>query len=406
MSSAWFVGYTPQMATAVMYVRGDGDDQLDGWLPSYFGADYPARTWTAIMQQDMEGLDVEEFPEPAHVDGDAPDTDHEPTPTSSSRPAGPSPTRRPSPDGHADHQEPTDEPTDSPTDMPTKTPTGVPTTEPTPTVVPTPHARADADGRADADRATDVAGARHRRRRQAAQHAPRASRRRAPRPATALTSWPSSSELPDGGQHGVDEEPVHPTHDDPGIRALSEGIGGPVGTHAGRHRWWTPVRVILALTAVCFALGLVKDAPCYHDKWSDSNTNYTHMCYSDLPYLYTGRGFAELHWPYIDDDAVRARYTAMEYPVVISYWAWWSAEVTLRLSGSPDLEERAGMPVDAVGALPEVRTGDAALRRGERDRVRRPGPAVGLAARRRPSAAAVGRRAVRDLARPWRWPGW
>ncbi len=47
VSSAWFVGYTPQLSTAVMYVRGDGDDQLDGWLPSYFGAVYPAQTWTA-----------------------------------------------------------------------------------------------------------------------------------------------------------------------------------------------------------------------------------------------------------------------------------------------------------------------------------------------------------------------
>ena len=75
---------------------------------------------------------------------------------------------------------------------------------------------------------------------------------------------------------------------------------------------------------------MVKDAPCYHAKWGDSNINYSQMCYSDLPYLYTGRGFAELHWPYVDDEEVRARYAAMEYPVVISYWAWWSADITLR----------------------------------------------------------------------------
>ena len=61
------------------------------------------------------------------------------------------------------------------------------------------------------------------------------------------------------------------------------------------------------MTALCFALGMVKDAPCYHAKWSDANVSYTHMCYSDLPYLYTGRGFVELHWPYADDDAVRAQ---------------------------------------------------------------------------------------------------
>ena len=58
VSSSWFVGYTPQLATAVMYVRGDGNDNLNcieargksctpGYLVPYFGAAYPARTWTA-----------------------------------------------------------------------------------------------------------------------------------------------------------------------------------------------------------------------------------------------------------------------------------------------------------------------------------------------------------------------
>ncbi len=103
--------------------------------------------------------------------------------------------------------------------------------------------------------------------------------------------------------------PVRPTLDDPVVRALSEGVGGPAGVRTGRHPWWTPVRVVLALTAICFALGVVKDAPCYRAQWSDSSVNYTHMCYSDLPYLYTGRGFAELHWPYTDDESVRARYS-------------------------------------------------------------------------------------------------
>jgi membrane peptidoglycan carboxypeptidase len=111
VSSAWFVGYTPQLSTAVMYVRGKGNEQLDGWLPEYFGGSYPARTWTAIMLKDMEGLPVEEFPPPAYVDGTAPATGHAPyTPP-------PSPTHRPSPT----HQAPTHT-------APTNTP---PTTQPT-----------------------------------------------------------------------------------------------------------------------------------------------------------------------------------------------------------------------------------------------------------------------------------
>lgn len=119
VSSAWFVGYTPQVATAVMYVRGDGDDQLDTWLPSYFGSGFPAQTWLALMTRMMEGVEVEDFPEPAFVDGDAPEgyapTTAPPTPTQR-----PSPTRSAQPTQSA---EPTEEPTEEPT----------PTEQPTPT---------------------------------------------------------------------------------------------------------------------------------------------------------------------------------------------------------------------------------------------------------------------------------
>ncbi len=72
VSSAWFVGYTPQLSTAVMYVRGKGNEELQGWLPEYFGGAYPADTWLAVMSDLMEGLEVEEFPEPVFVDGEAP----------------------------------------------------------------------------------------------------------------------------------------------------------------------------------------------------------------------------------------------------------------------------------------------------------------------------------------------
>jgi uncharacterized membrane protein len=147
---------------------------------------------------------------------------------------------------------------------------------------------------------------------------------------------------------------VDPSVDDPVVAALSDGVGGPVGTRAGRHPWWTPVRVVLALTAICFALGMVQKSNCYQDSWQDGQARYTHMCYSDLPYLYTGRGFAELNWPYSDDAQVRARYEVMEYPVGISYWAWATAWVTHWLNGSPDLESRYGASVGDVAGMPEV----------------------------------------------------
>ena len=136
---------------------------------------------------------------------------------------------------------------------------------------------------------------------------------------------------------------VSPTADDPLVAALSRGVGGPVGSHAGHHPWWTPVRVVLALTAICFALAMVQKAPCYQAQWTNSQTRYSEMCYSDLPYLYVGRGFAELEWPYSNAIDVRDRYEVMEYPVGISYYAFGAAWLTHLLSGSPNLLPRGAM---------------------------------------------------------------
>ncbi len=124
VSSAWFVGYTPQIATGVMYVRGKGQEQLDGWLPEYFGGSYPARTWTAIMQALMSGLPVEQFPPPAYVDGQAPSTGHDPGLVT---PAKPKPSKKPKP---------------PPPPKPTPTPTPTPTDNPSPSGDPSPAAPA------------------------------------------------------------------------------------------------------------------------------------------------------------------------------------------------------------------------------------------------------------------------
>ena len=115
VSSAWFAGYTRQLSTAVMYVRGKGNEQLQGWLPEYFGGAYPARTWTSVMQRAMVGLPVEEFPEPAMLDGEAPTEGHEPyTP--------PPTTKKPSPTQKPTTEEPSEEPTtEEPSEEPTET---------------------------------------------------------------------------------------------------------------------------------------------------------------------------------------------------------------------------------------------------------------------------------------------
>jgi uncharacterized membrane protein len=147
-----------------------------------------------------------------------------------------------------------------------------------------------------------------------------------------------------------DDGHVHPTQDDAVVATLSEAVGGPVGSRAGRARWWTPVRVILAMAAFTCALGMLQKAPCISGEPPDQNYRYSHMCYSDLPPLYTLRGMVEHEWPYSDDEQVRARFDVMEYPVGIAYWAWGTAWVTHLLNGSPDLEERYRQSLGEVSA--------------------------------------------------------
>jgi membrane peptidoglycan carboxypeptidase len=126
VSSSWFVGYTPQMATAVMYVRGDGNDALNGYLPSYFGADYPTRTWTEAMRETLDDRPVEQFPPPANVEPTR--GDHRPRPTFTPSPTlAPTPSLTPSPSA-----------TVGPTRTVTATPTPTPTATATPTPTPTP----------------------------------------------------------------------------------------------------------------------------------------------------------------------------------------------------------------------------------------------------------------------------
>ncbi|HEY9564921.1 MAG TPA: glycosyltransferase 87 family protein, partial [Nocardioides sp.] len=147
---------------------------------------------------------------------------------------------------------------------------------------------------------------------------------------------------------------VHPTREDPVVGALSESVGGRFGRYAVPHRWWTPARVVLAVTAVVFVLGMVQKVPCYQDTWRNGEARYSKMCYSDMPYLYVGRGFVERIWPYTDDQEVRQRFEAMEYPVGISYFAWGASVVTHWISGTGAVDERSNTPIDVVSNEPQV----------------------------------------------------
>ncbi len=146
---------------------------------------------------------------------------------------------------------------------------------------------------------------------------------------------------------------VAPTRTDPVARALADVAGGPAGRHGVPHRWWTPLRVLLALYAVVLSLSLIHHVPCLQTSWSNDQARYGKGCYSDVPYLYTGRGIAEGWWPYSDDGGLQGRHPAMEYPVGISYVAWAAGEVTRGIAedGPSQAERRAAEP-DAVWGLP------------------------------------------------------
>jgi len=119
------------------------------------------------------------------------------------------------------------------------------------------------------------------------------------------------------------EPPVRPTDDDPLAASGSELIGGPAGrrARAGGHRWWNPLRVMVLVLVGVFALGMVQKAPCYSGGWSKpGDAQYIHACYSDIPHLYTQRGFATDVVPYFDriPDGVSSApgIHYLEYPVL------------------------------------------------------------------------------------------
>lgn len=131
VSSSWFVGFTPQLSTAVMYVRGKGNGALNGYLPSYFGADYPTRTWTEAMRLALAGTPVLRFPPPAmlpvrnNITGHAPFPTYTPTPTY----VPPSPTQTVQPSPTPTHTPPPPPPPSTPPPSPS-TPPPSPSTSP------------------------------------------------------------------------------------------------------------------------------------------------------------------------------------------------------------------------------------------------------------------------------------
>ena len=73
-ASAWFSGYTPQLAASVSMFRDDATQTLNGigGLTSVTGGTFPAKIWTAFMKGALQGQPVLSFPQPVHIGGTDP----------------------------------------------------------------------------------------------------------------------------------------------------------------------------------------------------------------------------------------------------------------------------------------------------------------------------------------------
>jgi uncharacterized membrane protein len=86
-------------------------------------------------------------------------------------------------------------------------------------------------------------------------------------------------------------ESVAPTRSDPVAAAASQVIGGPLGRyaalarHTGRSGWQPAAAVLIALSSLTLALGVLQKAPCLAKGWN-SPDQFWHACYSDLPLVY------------------------------------------------------------------------------------------------------------------------
>ncbi|RLP92028.1 glycosyltransferase family 87 protein [Micromonospora sp. CV4] len=142
---------------------------------------------------------------------------------------------------------------------------------------------------------------------------------------------------------GIDDAGTtdHPSRSDGFVRGISGVIGGPLGDHAtaldrpagGERRFWTAVRIVLALVCLTLALHWVQKSPCQDGAWQN-NEQYTKFCYTDVLALYYAEGLNEGKVPYRDHP--------VEYPVLTGYFMG-----------------ALGLPVHAIG------DGDPSINQGQ-----------------------------------------
>jgi len=108
---------------------------------------------------------------------------------------------------------------------------------------------------------------------------------------------------------------VAPSLDDPVIAPAAAVLGGPPGWFADFRsgRYWTPVKLVLVLGVLGYMLGMLSKIHCTSTGWA-SPSRYTHLCYSDIPALFSSRGFADNVFPYLG--TALPGQEQLEYPVL------------------------------------------------------------------------------------------
>ena len=73
-ASAWFNGYTPEVAASVAFYRDDATQTLNGigGLTSVTGGSFPARIWAEFVKGYLKKAPVQDFPLPANIGGSEP----------------------------------------------------------------------------------------------------------------------------------------------------------------------------------------------------------------------------------------------------------------------------------------------------------------------------------------------
>ncbi|MDD2818895.1 MAG: hypothetical protein PHN51_08895 [Candidatus Nanopelagicales bacterium] len=140
---------------------------------------------------------------------------------------------------------------------------------------------------------------------------------------------------------------VVPTHDDPLIAANAELIGGPLGKFANGNRWLSPLRVVLILTALGYAVGYWLDSACRNTSWA-SPQRYEHLCYTDIHPFFSLKGFADGVFPYIGNAKPEQ---LLDSPVLVGLLMELAARITSMLNGIWPVDDQGVTFVDVTVVL-------------------------------------------------------